>query len=71
MSKHIAFYRSRMVVSQFYGFACACCGKPIDKGDLLIECPDCGGVFCKECVEDESYENHKCEDQGYWEEEES
>lgn len=46
--------------SNFYG--CACCGNSIPVGGEFLVCPDCGAIFCKECVEDGRFENHDCED---------
>ena len=56
------FCLSRMKSAKYYNFGCVGCGKIIQRGELMIECPDCGAIFCKQCVEDESYENHVCED---------
>lgn len=62
MKENIKFYLNRMRPALYYNFACVCCGKTIQRGELMIECPDCGAIFCKECVEDEKYENHVCQD---------
>lgn len=43
------------------GFSCVNCGKTVHANDLVEVCSDCGAVFCKECVEDESFKNHECE----------
>lgn len=43
------------------GFSCAGCGETIHTGDEVMICGDCGGVFCKSCVENGTFEEHECE----------
>ena len=44
------------------GFACANCGQLLHSDDMVEVCADCGAIFCQECVEDESFENHSCDE---------
>ena len=43
------------------GFSCDHCGKPLRVDDLALCCPDCGAVFCEDCVKDGAFETHSCE----------
>lgn len=43
------------------GFSCAACGDVIHPDDPVIMCHDCGGVFCKSCVESGCMEDHECD----------
>lgn len=47
----------------FTGMSCCNCGETIGPMDAAMDCPDCGGVFCENCVNDGSFENHNCEDE--------
>lgn len=48
----------------FAGMSCAHCGTSLDENDLCLICSDCGGVFCKDCVETGEFHDHcaDCED---------
>lgn len=52
------------------GCGCAACGKVLEPDDPVAICPDCGGIFCQQCVEDGTFAAHECES-GDLEEEES
>ena len=41
--------------------SCCGCGQPIPVGAPMVACPDCGGLFCKSCAEDGTFEDHECE----------
>ena len=45
------------------GYSCAGCGDPIHTGDPIVTCHTCGGMFCKTCVENETYKEHACEEE--------
>lgn len=51
-----------MVRTSVGGWGCYRCGSSIDRGDYLADCPDCGAVFCRSCVEDGSFGSHICEE---------
>lgn len=40
------------------GFSCAECGEQLHATDHVAICPDCGAVFCKNCVADGSFAEH-------------
>lgn len=44
------------------GFACCVCGEGIKRGDDVAICPDCGAIFCKECVDAGEFEKHTCDE---------
>jgi hypothetical protein len=44
------------------GMGCSCCGCAIPVGALFLDCADCGAIFCEDCVNDGSFDNHCCED---------
>lgn len=44
------------------GYGCAICGHPIQKGEEYLDCPDCAAIFCKNCCEDGTFDNHSCEE---------
>lgn len=44
------------------GCACVACATGLKPGDLHLDCPDCGAIFCESCVQDGTFEGHKCED---------
>ena len=41
---------------------CDLCKESLESSDVVLECPDCGAIFCKECVEDRFFDTHQCED---------
>lgn len=43
-------------------FSCYCCGKSLKENDLVVDCADCGAIFCEECVRNGEMNNHKCEE---------
>lgn len=43
------------------GYSCNGCGASLVKGDLSCVCPDCGAIYCAECVKDGTFETHSCE----------
>lgn len=45
------------------GFSCIQCGNDLAANDEAVVCSDCGAVFCKHCVENGDFANHKCEDE--------
>lgn len=47
------------------GFSCVCCGKALKPSDLVLACTDCAAIFCEDCVNDGSFENHNCDDYEY------
>lgn len=52
------------------GFSCAGCGDTIGANDPVQVCGDCGGVFCRSCVENGNFEDHECELEDEMEDEE-
>jgi hypothetical protein len=38
------------------------CDNQLQPTDLIIECPDCGAIFCQECVDDGFFSTHECEE---------
>ena len=45
--------------------ACCACGHGIDVGEPMVVCSDCGGQFCRTCVEDGTFDDHVCDDEDY------
>lgn len=45
------------------GLFCAGCGRYLKATDLVVDCPDCGAIYCESCVRDGTFENHSCEDE--------
>ena len=43
------------------GYSCAGCGDTVHADDPVMVCDVCGGVFCRKCVENGTYEEHECE----------
>ena len=43
------------------GFVCVDCGKSLSTCDRYCECPDCGAIFCEDCVINYVLNNHICE----------
>lgn len=41
--------------------ACCACGEAIAPGQPFVTCADCGGLFCRSCVEDGTFDGHECE----------
>lgn len=57
--------RLKKAVSIVVGLACANCGTTIPESGLYQTCPDCGAIFCKSCVQDDTFANHDCKDYDY------
>ena len=55
-------YVKDLYAAEHNAYGCANCGKPINRGDLMLDCPDCAAIFCETCVRDGSFESHQCED---------
>ena len=53
-------YQVALVQENSNGFACCNCGQPIEKGDYMTGCSDCGGIFCESCVANGSFDDHQC-----------
>lgn len=45
--------------------ACCGCGCGIDAGEPMVVCADCGGQFCRACVEGGTFDEHVCDDGDY------
>jgi hypothetical protein len=43
-------------------YSCSCCGKPLQEDDLVVDCADCGAIFCEECVRNGKVKSHECDD---------
>lgn len=43
-------------------YSCSCCGKSLKENDLVVDCSDCGAIFCEECVRNGEVEKHQCDD---------
>ena len=43
-------------------YACCSCGHGFDVGEPIVICSDCGGMFCRTCVEDGTFSDHICDD---------
>ena len=52
------------------GFGCAHCGTSLKATDLALDCPDCAAIFCETCVRNGTFENHRCEDYDWGDDEE-
>ena len=50
-----------MIEAKMEGFSCYECGEPIHIGDSMIDCADCGAVFCYNCVMEGHFISHKCD----------
>ena len=61
-SKNIEFYLkcARPIGSR----GCACCGchKALAPEDKVVDCPDCAGIFCEDCIKDGTFDEHECEE---------
>lgn len=55
-------YKKDLYPASDSAYGCAHCGHPINRGELMLDCPDCAAVFCEECVTSGVFENHNCED---------
>lgn len=55
-------YTKMLIPLRAKGCACANCGRSLRPTDLIADCADCGAIFCKQCVEDGSIQNHHCEE---------
>lgn len=53
--------KTNLVPLGMHGCACAGCGRPLVPEDLIACCSDCGGIFCRDCVEDGTYASHACD----------
>lgn len=53
------------MVAPYSGFACACCGTILLRGEEYNVCPDCSAIFCKECCENGNFDGHNCEELDY------
>lgn len=40
--------------------SCVACGRKLDGGYMAI-CPDCGGLFCEDCVTNGTFDSHNCD----------
>ena len=54
-TKYLKPIKSRM-------FNCSFCGKSLKETDLVIDCADCGAIFCEDCVRNGEIEAHECEE---------
>lgn len=50
-----------MIEAKQEGFSCYECGKPIRIGEHMIDCADCGAVFCEKCTKEGGFANHTCD----------
>ena len=53
-TNHLTRIGSRM-------YSCSCCGRALNEDDLVVDCADCGAIFCEECVRDGEINSHECE----------
>lgn len=51
----------RMIEAKQEGFSCYECGEPIHVGESMIDCSDCGAVFCRACTINGGFANHTCD----------
>lgn len=51
-----------LIKSESAMLACAGCGADIGPGKFYGVCPDCGGMFCEDCMKDGTYDSHRCDD---------
>lgn len=50
----------RPIGSKFY--SCSCCGKGLKEDDLVVDCADCGAIYCEECVRNGEMSVHLCDE---------
>lgn len=60
MKKNKIISKEPLVPIRMSGFACAFCGQTLNIGDLHVVCPDCGALFCEDCVKDKTFADHYC-----------
>lgn len=53
----------RPIGSNFY--SCANCGKSLTVECKVLDCADCGAIFCEQCVRDGSFESHQCSEDDF------
>ena len=53
-------YRQFLSPMTSNGYGCAMCGHPLRRGDLALDCADCGAIICARCAD--HMEDHECED---------
>lgn len=50
-------------IKAFPGCFCAGCFEPINTNDPMAVCCDCGAMFCKNCVENGTFDAHTCDEE--------
>ena len=43
------------------GYSCLNCGKDLGPDDPVRICPECGGMFCRDCAENGALDDHECD----------
>ena len=53
---------AKPIGSKFY--SCCGCGKNLKPEDKAVDCTDCAGIFCEDCILDGTFDDHECEEDG-------
>ena len=49
------------------GCSCSTCGIPLSPEEYVEICPDCGAIFCSDCVSAGIADDHICDEDGDYE----